>query len=466
MRPWIGLVVIAFAQLMVALDATVVSVALPTMQRALGGSLADRQWIVTAYTLVFAGCLLVGGRLADTIGRRRAFEIGLIGFALASALGGAAQAPWMLIAARALQGAFAALLSPTALSLIAVTFTEPRERARAFAVFGGVAGSGAALGLVLGGWLTEAASWRWCLYVNVGFAAAVLVGARLVLPRLPPMLRRAIDAPSVGLALGGPVAIVAGCASALGRGWGSPLVIAELTGGLAMLALFAVRQRSAAAPLLPLHIVVDRNRGGAALTAGLAVVGMFGVFLLLTYDFQVVRGYSPLHAGLAFLPISAAGLFGSTIVAGRALLVVPPRAVITGGLAIAAAGLGWLARSDVDASYLTGILPAEIALGFGISCAMIAAFGVATHGVAPHEAGIASALVVCAQQIGGSLGTALLNTIAAAASAAFAAAQPSASAARVLVHGHARAAAVACAVLVAAAIAGGSLVTADRPRRA
>jgi hypothetical protein len=179
---------------------------------------------------------------------------------------------------------------------------------------------------------------------------------------------------------------------------------------------------------------------------------MFGVFLLLTYYFQVVRGYAPLEAGLAFLPMSAAALFGSTIVAGRALLVVAPRVVIAGGLLVAAAGLAWLARFDAGAGYAAGILPAELALGFGISCAMIAAFGVATHGVAPHEAGIASALIVSAQQVGGSLGTALLNTLAAGASAAFAGAHPSASAAEILVHGYTRAAMVACGVLVSGAI--------------
>ncbi len=462
-RRWLALVFIALAQLMVALDATIVSVALPTVQRALDSTDAERQWIITAYLLAFAGLLLLGGRIADSIGRRRAFLIGLAGFAASSALAGMATTMTALAVARAMQGASAALLSPTALSLLAVTFTERRDRARAFAVFGGVAGSGGALGLILGGWLTQSFGWRWCLYVNVAFAAVAFAGARLTLPASAPGGRARVNVVSALLATAGLAAVVFGCAGALEHGWTSGTVLARFAIGLVALAVFVDRQRRSAAPLLPLHVVIDRNRGGAAVAAGLAVVAMFGIFLLLTYYFQVVRRYSPLEAGLAFLPMSAAGLLGSTLIAGRLLQRVAPRVLMIGGLTIAAAGMASLMRMTGGIDYATGIVPAEMAAGFGISCAMIAAFSVATHGVAPRDAGVASAVIVTAQQVGGSIGTALLNTVAASASAAFLISHPGGAPSRALVHGYALATAWGCAVLIAAAVVAGVLVTAGKP---
>src|SRR5438105_2402547 len=260
-RRWIGLAFIALAQLMTALDATIVRIALPWAQRALGASDAERQWVITAYTLAFGGLLLVGGRIADTIGRRRAFLIGLGGFAVASVVGGSAQSFIVLLIARAAQGAFAALLAPTALSLLAVTFTQPRERARAFALYGAIAGSGAALGLLLGGALTEYLDWRWCLYVNVPIALVAAIGGWQVLSSGNGGHRQRFDFPGVVLATGGLVALVYGCTQAVSAGWGSGTVIGLLAASAALLIGFAVREARAAAPLLPLRVVLDRSRG-------------------------------------------------------------------------------------------------------------------------------------------------------------------------------------------------------------
>lgn len=465
-RRWLALAFIALAQLMVALDATIVSVALPTVQRSLGCSDARRQWVLTVYLLAFAGLLLLGGRIADAVGRRRAFLLGLLGFAASSALAGAASNLWVLVVGRALQGGFAALLSPTALSLLAVTFTSPRDRARAFAVFGGVAGSGGAIGLILGGLLTESVGWRACLYVNLPIAAIAYVGARASLADHPPAGESRIDAPSALLATGGLGALVFGCSSVLASGWASARVLGAFALGSVALLSFLMRQRTSRSPLLPLGILVERNRGGAAGAAALAVAAMFGVFLLLTYDFQVVRGYSPLRAGLAFLPMSAASLVGSTLVAGRLLQRVAPRVVMVGGLLTAALGLWGLAGMTLQSDFLFVLLPAEVAAGFGISCAMIAAFSVATRGVAMKDAGVASAVIATAQQVGGSFGTALLNTVAMAATAAYARAHLAGRASAALVHGYATAAGWGGALLLVGAAVAGTLVTAEGPRNA
>ena len=324
-RRWITLAFVALAQLMIALDATIVSIALPSAQRALGASDAERQWVITAYTLAFAGLLLVGGRIADSIGRKRTFVIGLAGFALASAIGGSASSFLVLLAARAAQGAFAALLAPTALSLLAVTFTQPRDRARAFAVYGAIAGSGAALGLLLGGVLTQYLGWRWCLYVNVPIAIAAAVGGWRVLSGNGGGHRQPIDVPGVIFATGGLVALVYACTDAVSSGWGSATVIGFLAGSALLLIAFVVREARAENPLLPLRIVLDRNRGGAYLAAAFAVAGMFGAFLFLTYYLQVVLRYSPLQAGLAFLPLTVASQAGSWGIAGVLMPRVPAR---------------------------------------------------------------------------------------------------------------------------------------------
>src|SRR5437588_689475 len=317
-RRWVALAFIALAQLMAALDATIVSIALPWAQRALGASDAERQWIITAYTLAFGGLLLVGGRIADALGRKRTFLIGLAGFALASALGGSAGTFAMLLVARAAQGAFAALLAPTALSLLAVTFTEPRERARAFALYGAIAGSGAAIGLLLGGILTQYLNWRWCLYVNVPIAVVAGVGGWRYLSGARGGSGHQLDLPGVVLVTGGLVALVYACTQVVSAGWRSGTVLGFLAISAVLLSAFVVREARTRSPLLPLWILLDRNRGGAYLAAALAIAGMFGAFLFLTYYLHVVLRYSPLQAGVAAATANAAVQVGASL--GTALL--------------------------------------------------------------------------------------------------------------------------------------------------
>ena len=459
-RRWLALAFIAVAQLMIALDATIVSIALPTAQAALHASDADRQWVVTAYTLAFGGLLLLGGRVADYLGRKRAFLIGLAGFSLASIIGGAAPDFAVLVAARALQGAFAALLAPTALSLLAVTFTEPRERATAFAVYGSIAGSGAAIGMLLGGALTQYLSWRWCLYVNLPIALIAAVGGSMVLAPSKSRSRPTFDMLGALLVTGGLAALVYACTNVVAFGWSSPSVTGFLVGSAVMLVLFPVHESRAVNPLLPLRILADRNRSGAYITVGLGLAGMFGAFLFLTYYLQVVLLYPPLQAGLAFLPITIASQAGSWLIARQLMPRIAPRLFMVPAALVAVAGMALLTQLHVDTGYLSLVLPAEVLLGLGISSLMVPAFSIATHGVDPREAGVASAMVNTAQQVGASLGIAVLNTIATSATAGFAGARSVA-----LVHGFSVATAWGAAILLLAALTSGFLITAKAPRR-
>jgi EmrB/QacA subfamily drug resistance transporter len=466
-RRWAALCFIAGAQLMVALDATIVSIALPSAQAALRFSSADRQWVLTAYTMAFGGLLLAGGRIADRWGRTRVFIAGLAGFALASAAGGAAPDLAVLITARAVQGALAALLTPTALSLLAVSFTEPRERATAFAVYGGIAGSGAAIGLLLGGALTQYLDWRWCLFVNVPVALVAAAGTRRLVPPVRGLKRGVgLDLPGVAVATGALVSVVFGCAEAVSSGWGSPLVLGLLAGSGLLAGVFVLRERRARSPLLPLWVVLERTRGGACLSVLFAMAGLFGAFLFLTYYLQVVLGYTPLVAGLGFLPISVASQLGSWLVARRLMPRVAPRLLMVPGLLVAAAGLALLTQLSVGGGYLVHVLPAEALLGLGTACAMVPAFSNATHGVEPRFAGAASGAVSVAQQVGASVGTALLNSLAAGATAAYLATQtghPAHLRALALVHGYATATAWGAGLLVLGALVAAVLIDAPRP---
>ncbi|WP_353944184.1 MFS transporter [Streptomyces sp. HUAS MG91] len=418
-RRWWGLVVIALAQLMVVLDATIVNIALPSAQTALGMSDANRQWVITAYTLAFGGLLLLGGRVADLVGRKRTFIIGLIGFALASALGGAAQSPGMLFGARALQGVFGAILAPSALSLMTTTFTDPRERGKAFGIYGALAGAGGAVGLLLGGILTSYLNWRWCLYVNIPIAIVAVVGAVILLHDRAGHKDIKLDVPGVILGCGGLVAIVYGFSEAEPRGWGDSMVVSLLIGGAVLLVAFVFWQSRAKSPLLPLRILKDRNRAGCFLTMGLATIGMFGLFLFMTYYLQGILGYSPVRTGLAFLPMSVAIIIGSTQISARLLPKVPARALMVPGMVLAAGGLLILTQLDVDSSYVSHVLPAELILGLGMGLTFMPVFSTATSGVRPQDAGVTSAMVNTSQQVGGSLGTALLNTIATSATGSY-----------------------------------------------
>ena len=453
---WVALGVIAVAQLMVALDATIVNVALPTAQASLGFGDAQRAWVITAYTLSFAGLLLLGGRICDRIGRRRAMLIGLTGFALSSALAGAAGNLGVLVAGRSLQGGCAALMAPAALSLIAVTFTDPRERGKAFGIFGAVASSGAVTGLLLGGALTEYAGWRWCLYVNVVVAAVAIVVARRVLPSgdgyaVP------IDVASGVLATGALAATVLACSEAATHGWDSARVLVAGATGLVLGAAFLVRQARIDHPLLPLMILADRYRATAYLATATSVLGTFGMFLMLTYHFQVVLGYSPLHTGLAFLPLNVA-VIASSGVASRLMGRVPARALVVPGLVVASGGLALLTHLAPTSGYLTLILPAMVLVGAGVGCVFTPSIGVATSGIDPRMAGIAAATANTAMQIGGSVGTAVLNTVAIDATRGYAG-----TAAEAMVHGFSAATSVAAVVLVVVAVV---VATSLRPHQA
>jgi EmrB/QacA subfamily drug resistance transporter len=424
-RRWWILGVVGLAQLMVVLDATIVNIALPSAQRALGFSNADRQWVVTAYALAFGGLLLLGGRLSDLVGRRRMLIIGLVGFGAASALGGASTSFGVLVIGRGLQGAFGALLAPAALSTLTVTFTDPAERGRAFGVYGAIAGAGGAVGLLLGGLLTEYLSWRWTLYVNVVLAVIAGAGAVRLMTAQPRDPDVRIDWPGTVLEVAGLVAVVYGLSEAATAGWGAPETIALLVGGVVLLAAFVLVEMRVAHPLLPLRIVLSRFRGGAYLAIGLSAIGVFGVFLFLTYYLQLTLAYSPVKSGLAFLPMIAALVAASTISSG-VMPRVGPRPLIPLGMLIAAGGLAILAAQlGLRTSYLDWILPAQLLLGVGLGVVFGCALNTATYGSGAADAGVASALVNTNQQVGGSIGTALLNTIAASALTSY-----------VLTHGH------------------------------
>jgi EmrB/QacA subfamily drug resistance transporter len=469
-RRWWGLVIIALAQLMVVLDATIVNIALPSAQRDLGMSDANRQWVITAYTLAFGGLLLLGGRIADLVGRKRTFVIGLIGFAAASALGGAATSSGMLFGARALQGVFAAVLAPSALSLLTTTFTDPKERGKAFGIYGALAGSGSAIGFIAGGLLTEYLNWRWCLYVNIPIAAVAVFGAYALLHDRPGHTGARLDVPGVLLGCGGLVAIVYGFSEAQPRGWTDSLVLALFAVGLAMLAAFVWWQSRAPSPLLPLHIVKDRNRAGCFLTMALAVIGMFGMFLFMTYYLQVILGYSPVKTGMAFLPLTAAIIVGSTQISARLMNHVPPRALMVPGAVLAASGMAFFTQLTVDSSYTTELLPGLLLMGLGMGLIFMPVFATATAGVAPQDSGVTSATVNTSQQVGGSIGTALLNTIATTTSATYIAAHLRNPAQKALivregvVHGYTVAIWWATGIMLLAGLTAGLMVTTKAPK--
>src|SRR5690348_14500837 len=414
-RRWWILGVVGLAQLMVVLDATIVNIALPSAQRALGFSNADRQWVLTAYSLAFGGLLLLGGRLSDLVGRRRMLIIGLAGFGAASALGGAATSFTVLVVARGAQGAFGALLAPAALSTLTVTFTNPAERGRAFAVYGAIAGAGGAIGLLLGGALTEYLSWRWTLYVNLIFAGVAFAGGALLLTRQPSPAKPRLDIPGALLACGGMFCLVYGFSNAGTRNWHTPSTWGFLAVGGALLAGFAAWQGRAAHPLLPPRVVLDRNRGGADRSMLLAAAGLFGIFLFLTYYLQQTLGYSPLVTGVAFLPISA----GLILMANLSTIVLMPRfgpkPLVAAGMLAASGGMVWLAQLGAHTGYAAGVLGPIILAGVGVGLVIAPVINTGTFGVAPQDAGEASATVTVGQQLGASIGTALLSTVFAAA---------------------------------------------------
>jgi EmrB/QacA subfamily drug resistance transporter len=463
---WWILIVIAGAQLMVVLDTTIMIIALPSAQASLGFSNADRQWVVTAYTLGFGGLLLLGGRISDMIGPKRTLMIGVVGFAIASAIGGASQTTAMLIGARALQGAFGALLAPSVLSLLATTFTDPRERGRAFGIYASIAIGGAAFGLILGGILTQYLDWRWCLYVNLPIAVTVAIAAFLMIPKQAGRSDVRLDIPGALLGCGGLVALVFGLGEAGSDGWSSANVIGPLLIAVVLLTLFVLVQVKVASPLLPMRILTNRNRAGSFLTIILSVLGMYGTFLFLTYLLQTVDGYSPLKTGVAFLPLMAVNGLAATQLASRLMPHMRTRWLVIPGLLIAAVGVALLTQLTPEASYVGHILPTEILLGLGLGIALVPCISTATNNADPRDVGITSATTNTSQQIGASVGTALLNTVAATATAAYLTthAHTSSAVARATVHGFAVASGWAAGSFVLGAIVGGVLINAHPGR--
>ena len=418
MRWWI-LAVLGTAQLMVILDNTIVNIALPTAQHSLGFSNADRQWIVTAYSLAFGSLLLLGGRIGDIFGRKRTLIVGLVGFAGASAIGGASVNFVMLVTARTVQGAFGALLAPSVLALLTTTFRNPAERGKAFAIYGGIAGAGGALGLLLGGILTSYASWRWTLFVNLAFSAIATTGALLWLKNDKAADRDPIDIPGLLLVTSGLFCLVYGFSHAETTAWANPYTVGFLAFGALLLVGFALLETRASYPLLPPRVVLNRTRGGSMLAMLFASIGIFGVFLFLTYYLQGTLGFSPVKTGVAFLPMVIV-LAGTAQVSNRVLLpLIGPKVIVPIGLLVDAAALYLLHIVGLHSSYVSHVLPYLLLLGLGFGLSLAPSFSTGTLGLEPHDAGVGSATLNTTQQVGGSIGTALLNTLAAGAATAY-----------------------------------------------
>jgi EmrB/QacA subfamily drug resistance transporter len=419
---WAVLALLGVAQLMVVLDATIVNIALPSAQRALHFSTDSRQWVITAYALAFGSLLLLGGKLGDLFGRKWTFIGGLAGFSLASALGGFAQSFGMLVAARGLQGVFGALLAPSALSLLTVTFAGSPDRAKAFGIFGAIAGGGASVGLLLGGVLTQALSWRWCLYVNLAIAIPTAFAAMRLLRNEADPERPRIDIPGVLVATGGLFALVYGFSNAETHSWSAPVTIVALVLSAILLSAFVLVESRASHPLLPLHIVRNRARGGAYASIALAGSGVFGVFLFLTFYLQQNLGFSPLKTGFAFLPMTAVIVVTSTTVQTKLLGRIGVKPLVVGGMVLGIVAMVLFAQLKPGSGYASDVLPGLIVIGLGMGCVFAPALSTATLGVSGNEAGVASAMVNTSQQVGGSVGTALLSTLFASAVTSYASA--------------------------------------------
>jgi EmrB/QacA subfamily drug resistance transporter len=455
----LALAVITIAQLMVVLDSSIVNIALPSLELDLNITEANRQWVVTAYLLTFGGFLLLGGRIADYMGRKKTFVLGLVGFAGASALGGAANNFEVLLAARGLQGLFAALMAPAALSLISIIFTEPAERAKAFGVYGGASGGGAALGLILGGVLTEYSSWRWCFLVNVPIALAAAYFATRVVRESRATGDARYDLPGAITATAGITSLVYGFSKASEDGWAAGTTLGFIAAGLALLVAFVTIETRSTNPLLPMRVLLHRDRGGAFLGSLFAVSGMIGMFLLMTFYFQGTLHYSALKSGFAFLPFSF-GIVTAASMAGKFLPRFGPRPLIFGGFLAASVGLAWMAQIDSGSSYFVQIFPSEIVMSMGMGFAFVALSSTALIGVNEHDAGVASAALNATQQVGGSLGTALLNTVATTATANYITAHGTSASALVdaQVHGYSTGFMLAAVSVGIAAVAGAFLI--------
>src|SRR5665213_1197163 len=411
-RRWWALGVLSITQLMVALDATVINIALPHAQRDLHFSIANRQWLITAYALSFGSLLLIGGRLSDMWGRRTSLYVGLAGFATASALGGWAHNFATLVTARAVQGVFGAVLAPAALAALSTTFGDPKERAKAFSIYGAIGASGAAIGLLLGGALTQWASWRWCLFINLFFAAIALVGVAVFVESGRSEHRARLDVLGTVLGSAGLFFVVFGFSHAVTSSWSSLATWGSLVIGAMLLALFVLWPQHSKDPLLPLRILTNRTRAGSLVALLLTSMGLFAVFLLLAYYLEDTLGFSPLRAGVAFMPIVIAVSLSASFASALLLSKVGPRPLVPTGMVLSAMGMVLFTRLTPYSDYWGHVLPGLVVLGLGLGLIFAPAIASATAGIERRDVGAASAMVNTIQQIGGSIGTASLNTIA------------------------------------------------------
>ena len=455
-RRWWVLAVVCLAQLMITLDITIVNIALPAAQHDLGFSDAQRQWVITAYALAFGSLLLISGRIADRIGRRNALQIGLVVFGAGSALGGAAPNFALLVLARVAQGVGGSLMAPAALAAVSATFVDPKERSRAFSIFGAIAAVGGALGLLLGGLLTEHLNWRWTLYVNLAIAAITLVGALVFIERDVPAKRQPIDTLGTGLVTAGLFGVVFGFSRAETSGWSAPITWLTLVISAVLLGVFGWWQTRASNPLLPLRILLDRERGASLTALMLVNVGLFAVFLFLTYYLQTSLGYTPVKTGLAFLPLIVGTMAGSVVGLNVLMRYIGPRLIAPAGMLIAAASLVWLTRLELNSAYWSDIAGPLVLLGLGLGMVIPLAISLSTARLDAADNGVAGAAVNTTQQVGGSVGIALLSTLAASATTGY---LKTRNAADPTVIAHATLHSYAVAYWIAAAIfAGGALL--------
>jgi EmrB/QacA subfamily drug resistance transporter len=411
-RRWLILVMIGLAQLMVVLDATVVNIALPSAQHALGFSDADRQWVVTAYSLAFGGLLLLGGRAGDILGRRRVFIGGIVLFSVASLLGGFATTQEWLLAARALQGVGGAIIAPTALSLVTTNFPEGPPRNRAMAVYSAMSIAGGAVGLILGGVLTTYLSWRWVLFVNVpiGLLCTVLA-PRLLVESHAQSENREFDIPGAVTVTAGLALLVYALVDAVNVGWGSTATIAKIAGAVALLIVFVLIEQRRESPIMPFSIFRLRTLRGANVVALLIGMSLFSMFFFVSLYMQQVLGFTPLNAGLSYLPLA----IGIILSAGGASVLVTRvgfKPVLLSGLMFIAVGLLWFSQIRTHGSFGVDVLGPSLLAAIGLGLSFVPVTIAAVTGTDPHEAGLASGLVNTAQQVGGALGLAILATIA------------------------------------------------------
>ena len=421
-RRWLALAVIAVTVLMIILDATIVNIALPSVSKDLTISAATQQWIVTAYTLTFGGFLLLGGRIADFWGRKRTYLVGAAGFAISSAVGGLSVNEGMLFIARAAQGAFGALLGPASLALLTVLFTDAKERAKAFAVYGAIAGGGSAVGLLLGGVLTEYADWRWCFWVNVPVAIVAIAAAIPFVPESRAPGDSTYDVPGAILITLGLTSFVYGftrVAQAAQQhpnqnAWANGWAWFFIGGGVLLVVAFVVVELRVRNPLLPMRLILDRNRGGAYLTSTLVGAGLIGAFFFLSLYFQQVLQYTPIKAGFASLPTTLGVLISAGAASGLVPRIGPKPLMVLGGL-LAAGGLYLMSYVGLHTSFWSVPFPGELLLGLGLGFTFVPLSNLALVGAGAHDAGAASAVLQAVQQVGASVGTALLATISVAA---------------------------------------------------